>query len=60
RLSELTIAVPSLNDRREDIPDLAVHFLGQLYSVYRKADEPTDKVPVISLEAQDLLAQHNY
>ena len=43
RLSELTIAVPSLNQRREDIPDLAVHFLGQLYRIYRLADEPIDK-----------------
>ena len=38
RLSELTIEVPSLNQRREDIPDLATHFLGKLYQVYRKAD----------------------
>ncbi len=60
RLSELTIAVPSLNERREDIPDLAVHFLGQLYRVYRQADEPVDHVPAISLEAQKLLVQHDY
>jgi transcriptional regulator with GAF, ATPase, and Fis domain len=60
RLSELTIAVPSLNQRREDIPDLAVHFLGQLYRVYRLADEPVDRVPVISPEAQKLLSQHDY
>ena len=60
RLSELTIAVPSLNERREDIPDLAVHFLGQLYRIYRLADEPVDRVPVISREAQQLLAEHNY
>ena len=60
RLSELTIAVPSLNERREDIPDLAVHFLGQLYRVYRLADEPIDQVPTISPEAQKLLVQHDY
>jgi DNA-binding NtrC family response regulator len=60
RLSELTITVPSLNERREDIPDLAVHFLGQLYRVYRLADEPVDQVPAISPEAQTLLAQHKY
>ncbi len=60
RLSELTIAVPSLNQRREDIPDLAVHFLGQLYRVYRLADEPVDRVPVISPEAQKLLTRHDY
>jgi transcriptional regulator with GAF, ATPase, and Fis domain len=60
RLSELTIDVPSLNDRREDIPDLAVHFLGQLYRIYRRASEATDQVPGISREAQELLAGHDY
>ncbi|TLM65970.1 MAG: GAF domain-containing protein [Deltaproteobacteria bacterium] len=60
RLSELTIDVPSLNERREDIPDLAVHFLGQLYRIYRRTSEPADQVPVISREAQDLLAGHDY
>ncbi|MDG5469455.1 GPMC system transcriptional regulator [Deltaproteobacteria bacterium IMCC39524] len=60
RLSELTIAVPSLNQRREDIPDLAVHFLGQLYRIYRLADEPVDRVPTISAEAQGLLTTHDY
>jgi transcriptional regulator with GAF, ATPase, and Fis domain len=60
RLSELTIDVPSLNERREDIPDLAVHFLGQLYRIYRRASEPAEQVPVISREAQDLLAGHDY
>jgi transcriptional regulator with GAF, ATPase, and Fis domain len=60
RLSELTIDVPSLNERREDIPDLAVHFLGQLYRIYRRANEPADQVPGISREAQELLAGHDY
>lgn len=60
RLSELTIAVPSLNQRREDINDLAVHFLGQLYRIYRLADEPVDQVPTISDEAQELLTRHDY
>jgi transcriptional regulator with GAF, ATPase, and Fis domain len=60
RLSELTIAVPSLNQRREDIPDLAVHFLGQLYRIYRLADEQVDRVPSISVEAQRLLTRHDY
>jgi transcriptional regulator with GAF, ATPase, and Fis domain len=60
RLSELTITVPSLNKRREDIPDLAVHFLGQLYRIYRQPDEPVDQVPSISPEAQRLLVQHDY
>ncbi len=60
RLSELTIAVPSLNERREDIPDLSVHFLGQLYRIYRLANEPADQVPTINAEAQRLLTQHDY
>ncbi|MHB8708971.1 MAG: sigma 54-interacting transcriptional regulator, partial [Desulfuromonadales bacterium] len=60
RLSELTIEVPSLNERREDIPDLSVHFLGQLYRVYRRASEPAEQVPAISREAQELLAGHDY
>jgi DNA-binding NtrC family response regulator len=60
RLSELTLNVPSLNERREDIPDLAVHFLGQLYRIYRRASEPADQVPGISREAQELLAAHDY
>jgi DNA-binding NtrC family response regulator len=49
-----------LNQRREDIPDLAVHFLGQLYRIYRLADEPVDRVPTISVEAQGLLTTHDY
>ncbi len=60
RLSELTIAVPSLNQRRDDIPDLAVHFLGQLYRIYRPVDAPTDKVPTISRQGQELLVRHDY
>jgi transcriptional regulator with GAF, ATPase, and Fis domain len=60
RLSELTITVPSLNERREDIRDLSVHFLGQLYRIYRLADEPIDRVPVVSPEAQKLLTLHDY
>src|SRR6185369_11743957 len=40
RLSELSVTVPSLNERREDIPDLATHFLGKLYRTYKGADEP--------------------
>lgn len=60
RLSELTINVPSLNERREDIPDLAVHFLGQLYRIYRPADAPADTVPTISRQGQELLVRHDY
>jgi DNA-binding NtrC family response regulator len=37
-----------------------VHFLGQLYRIYRLADEPIDRVPVVSPEAQKLLTLHDY
>jgi DNA-binding NtrC family response regulator len=60
RLSELTIEVPSLNDRREDIPDLAVHFLGQLYRVYRRPEEASGQVPNLSRDAQEMLARHRF
>jgi len=59
RLSELIIEVPSLNQRREDIPDLAVHFLGRLFHVYHPEQEPGE-VPVLNAEAKKLLQQHHY
>jgi transcriptional regulator with GAF, ATPase, and Fis domain len=60
RLSELSIEVPSLNERREDIPDLAVHFLGKLHQVYKKPEEADQAGPVLSRNAQRLLAQHHF
>ncbi|MDY0268502.1 GPMC system transcriptional regulator [Trichloromonas sp.] len=60
RLSELTIEVPSLNQRREDIPDLATHFLGKLHQVYRKEDMSEEDAPVLTRGAQQLLSQHHY
>ena len=60
RLSELTFGVPSLNQRREDIPDLAVHFLGKLHRVYKKPEETEEDVPVLTRGAQALLAAHHY
>ncbi len=60
RLSELTIVIPSLNDRREDIPDLATHFLGKLYQVYKRPDEQEDDAPVLSRAARDLLTRHHF
>jgi DNA-binding NtrC family response regulator len=60
RLSELSIEVPSLNDRREDIPDLATHFLGKLYQVYKRPDEQEEDAPVLSRAARDLLTRHNF
>ncbi|BCR03486.1 Fis family transcriptional regulator [Desulfuromonas versatilis] len=60
RLSELTIEVPSLNERREDIPDLAVHFLGKLYRVYKRPEEGDEDAPAITRGAQNLLTTHHY
>jgi DNA-binding NtrC family response regulator len=39
RLSELSVIIPPLSERKEDIPDLATHFLGKLYRTYRGGDE---------------------
>ncbi|MBC7961468.1 MAG: sigma 54-interacting transcriptional regulator [Steroidobacteraceae bacterium] len=60
RLSELSIRLPSLNERREDIPDLAVHFLGKLYRTYRGDNEPVEKPPILAKEAKDILMRHSY
>lgn len=60
RLSELSIRLPSLNERREDIPDLAVHFLGKLYRTYRGDNEPLEKPPILAKEAKEILMRHNY
>jgi len=60
RLSELSIRLPSLNERREDIPDLSVHFLGKLYRTYRGEDERADAPPALTVEAKDVLTRHSY
>ncbi|MCD6582720.1 MAG: GPMC system transcriptional regulator [Desulfuromusa sp.] len=60
RLSELIIEVPSLNQRREDIPDLAVHFLGRLFQAYQQPEQESVEVPILSLEAKNLLKHHHY
>jgi transcriptional regulator with GAF, ATPase, and Fis domain len=60
RLSELSVRIPSLNERREDIPDLAVHFLGQLYRTYRGAADPPNTPPGLTEEAKQLLVSHSY
>ncbi|MDD2539825.1 MAG: GPMC system transcriptional regulator [Desulfuromonadaceae bacterium] len=60
RLSELSIRLPSLNERREDIPDLSVHFLGKLYRTYRAENETEEQPPYLNEEAKDILKRHNY
>lgn len=54
RLSVIIIHVPSLNQRKEDIPLLADHFLKQIADEYGQAVKAIDKV---ALEA---LQQHNW
>jgi len=60
RLSELIIEVPSLNQRREDIPDLAVHFLGRLFQVYRQPEQSSEDAPILGPDAKQMLSQHHY
>ncbi len=60
RLSELIIEVPSLNQRREDIPDLAVHLLGRLFRAYHKPELSEEEMPVLSQKAKNLLSRHHY
>ena len=54
RLSVIIIHVPSLNERKEDIPLLAEHFLKQV------ADEYGQTVKGIEKPAIDALQQHNW
>ena len=60
RLSELSIHLPSLNERREDIPDLSVHFLGKLYRTYRAENATGEKPPQLAKEAKEILMRHSY
>jgi transcriptional regulator with GAF, ATPase, and Fis domain len=60
RLSELAVQVPSLNERREDIPDLSTHFLGKLYQVHKNNDETDYAPPSITNAAKQILAEHHY
>lgn len=54
RLSVIIIHVPSLNQRKEDIPLLADHFLKQIAEEYGQAVKGIDKAAIESLE------QHNW
>ncbi|MDD5106111.1 MAG: GPMC system transcriptional regulator [Desulfuromonadaceae bacterium] len=60
RLSELSIRLPSLNERREDIPDLSVHFLGKLYRTYRAENDAGETPPYLTKEAKEILMRHSY
>lgn len=54
RLAVIIIQVPALNERREDIPVLAKHFIGQVCSEYGTAPKP------ISPQALELLQTVNW
>lgn len=59
RIREFTIDIPSLNERREDIVDLTTHFIGKLYTTYKKHGEK-GPVPFPDEEAVEYLTQYNY
>ena len=54
RLGVIMIHVPSLNERREDIPQLIEHFLHQV------ADEYGQPIKIIENDAVEALQQHNW
>ena len=58
RLSALSFQIPRLNDRIDDIEDLATHFLGILFNSYKK--EGSDNPPQLEPLAIDYLKQHYY
>jgi transcriptional regulator with GAF, ATPase, and Fis domain len=60
RLSELSVRIPSLSERREDITDLATHFLGKLYRTYRGKDDPQDDAPTLTEDAKNILVNHRF
>ncbi|MCH8156360.1 MAG: sigma 54-interacting transcriptional regulator [Nitrospinae bacterium] len=59
RLSALSFRIPSLNERREDIADLATHFLGILFHTYKKG-HAEETLPQLEKPAIDHLIRHNY
>jgi transcriptional regulator with GAF, ATPase, and Fis domain len=56
RLREIVLSVPSLRQRREDIPDLSRHFIGRLHASY--SGEGT--APRLNEEATTLLSGLDY
>jgi DNA-binding NtrC family response regulator len=54
RLSVILIHVPSLNDRREDVPLLAAHFLKDVSEEYNQPQKEFDKAALTTLQ------EHNW
>ncbi|QPJ63525.1 MAG: GAF domain-containing protein [Candidatus Nitronauta litoralis] len=59
RLNALSFRIPSLDERRDDIQDLAIHFLGRLHFAYRKVKEE-DPAPYLDQPAIEFLKKRNY
>jgi len=58
RLNAIGFQIPSLNDRQEDIEDLAIHFLGRLHQAYKK--ESNSSAPQFDQGAIDFLTHRAY
>ncbi len=54
RLSVIEIKVPSLNDRRDDVPELTTYFLQQICSDYKMP------IKAIDVDAQNALTNYNW
>ena len=54
RLNVVTVLIPPLRERKEDIPDLMEHFIGKYSAANRK------KVSGVTAEARDLLLRYSY
>ena len=59
RLNALSFHIPRLNERAEDIKDLATHFLGILYNSYKKEGDDTPP-PQLEPMAVEYLKKHQY
>ena len=59
RLNALSFRIPSLDDRREDIQDLAIHFLGRLHNAY-KNDDSSETAPYLDGGAIDFLQKKHF
>ena len=59
RLNALNFRIPTLNERQEDISDLATHFLGILFQAYKKGNT-NEAFPKIETSAIDYLINHKY
>jgi DNA-binding NtrC family response regulator len=58
RLNALHFHIPALNERQEDIEDLAIHFLGRLHQAYKK--DSNNPPPQFDREAIAFLTHRKY